>query len=79
MVKGVPTAITYILYKAREISLPAFGDGITGRTHVDKLDNGSTGKIRKIKITITSVIIQKDLDTESQLMNVRNPLYCICN
>jgi len=43
VVKGVPTAITYIQSKSN--GLPAFGDGITGRTHVDKLDNGSIGKI----------------------------------
>lgn len=46
MVKGVPTAITYI--QSKRNGLPALGDDVTGRTHVDKLDNGSTGKIRLI-------------------------------
>lgn len=61
MVKSVPTAITYI--QSKRNGLPALEDDVTGRTHVDKLDNGSTGKIRlilknKIKVTTTSFIIQ---------------------
>ncbi len=38
----VPTAITYI--QSKRNGLPALGDGITGRTHMDKLIYGSTGK-----------------------------------